>query len=42
MKKKLIYGLLLVAVAGFVFGNTPISNTAETIPPEPWGIIFIK
>jgi hypothetical protein len=42
MKRKLTCGLLIVAIAMYVFGNTTISSAAETKPPDPMGIISIK
>ena len=42
MKRKFACGLLLVAVAMYLFGNTTITNAAETKPPDPMGIISIK
>ena len=39
MKRVVVLGLVLVAVAVIVLGNGNISKNAETLPPNPTGIV---
>ncbi|WP_269767949.1 hypothetical protein [Tumebacillus avium] len=39
MKKWVFSGLIFAALLGVLAGDTSISNQAQTVPPEPAGII---